>query len=191
MCLSERAVHTCKACAKSCWGILFFQKMLSDIVYKKASIEMEQVDLVAHYCDFQQEGYYPPIESVAAIFFRRRYQKGRSLLSVNYMSWMLCGESVLNQFEKITGVRPKSFMPCPATMKLMQPVRFLSQDSDPIPDSDPRRYRGVGEFPPLEEGHDSKIAEIWPTFLPTSLGTLYLIITVFLGFPRAWMMSTK
>jgi len=146
---------------------------------KKASIEMEQVDLVAHYCDFQQEGITDRLNLLRPFFSEEDIER----VEVSYQQLyelMLCEESVLNQFEKITGVRPKSFMPVRHHEAHAASAFFVSGfDQSLILTLD-----GTGELESslLAEGRDSKITEIRRTFLPTSLGALYLIITVFLGF---------
>jgi carbamoyltransferase len=146
---------------------------------KKASIKMEQVDVVTHYCDFQQKDVVGRLNLLRPFLSKDEVERVEASYQQLY-ELMLCQESVLNQFEKITGVRPKSFMPIRHHEAHAASAFFVSGfDQSLILTLD-----GTGELESslLAEGRDSKIAEIRRTFLPTSLGALYLLVTVFLGF---------
>ena len=146
---------------------------------KKASIEIEHVDVVAHYCDFQQEGVTARLNLLRPFLSKENNERVEASYRQLY-ELMLCQESVLSQFEKMTGVTPRSFMPVRHHEAHAASAFFVSGfDPSLILTLD-----GTGELESslLAEGRDSKIEEIRRTFLPTSLGTLYLMITVFLGF---------
>ncbi len=142
-------------------------------------IGMHEVDTIAHYCDFtapvvdRRIGLLQPYltdEESAAV--------GRSFHQV-YQHMM--GHSAVNdQFEQMTGVRPKSIIPVRHHMAHAASAFYPSG----FPEALIFTLDGTGEFESslLAVGSRDGIRELESTPLPTSLGTLYLILTVFLGF---------
>jgi len=142
-------------------------------------LTLDHVDVVAHYCDFQEE------------VIEKRFQLMRPFLSAEKASLlrgayeqvfqgMLSRESVLGQFSRMQGVLPK----------VLQPVRHHDAHAasafylSGFPESLILTLDGTGELESslLAVGRGSSIVELHRVLLPTSLGALYLILTVFLGF---------
>lgn len=144
-----------------------------------SGIIINDVDIVAHYCDFQQSTIeerfkllQPFLSAENAAKVQESYQQ--------VFQMMLCREIILEQFEQMVGSRPRVFVPVRHHEAHAASAFFVSGfDKSLILTMD-----GTGELESslLAVGKGSKIVEFDRTFLPTSLGALYLIITVYLGF---------
>ena len=143
------------------------------------SLSLDRVDVVAHYCDFQPASIErrfqllrPFISGQKAAMLRAAYEQ--------VFQAMLNRESVLEQFARMQGIEPK----------VLQPVRHHDAHAasafylSGFPESLILTLDGTGELESslLAVGRGSSIEELRRVFLPTSLGAVYLILTVFLGF---------
>jgi len=144
-----------------------------------AGLAIDDVDVVAHYCDFQEstiEERYGLIcqfvsEGTAALV-RKAYQQ--------VFQTMVCRESVMKQFITMHGKTPRLFVPVPHHRAHAASAFHVSG----FPQALILTLDGTGERESslLANGSGSCITELNRVFLPTSLGTVYLILTVFLGF---------
>jgi carbamoyltransferase len=144
-----------------------------------ARISINKIDVVAHYCDFNRpviekrlsllEPFLSPQEE---LMVRDSYQ--------NTFNEMMDRDSVLDQFTKMTGHRPKKFLQVNHHMAHAASTFYPSGFKESIIFT----IDGCGESESslLAIGQKKQIQEIKRSYLPNSLGTLYLITTVFLGF---------
>jgi carbamoyltransferase len=142
-------------------------------------LALEQVDVVAHYCDFQEASIEkrfqlmrPSLSAEKAAMLRAAYEQ--------VFQAMLSRESVLGQFSRMQGAVPKAFQPVRHHDAHAASAFYLSG----FPESLILTLDGTGELESslLAVGRGSSIEELRRVFLPTSLGAVYLILTVFLGF---------
>ena len=144
-----------------------------------SGIIIDDVDIVAHYCDFQQltiEKRFKLLQPFLSAENAAKVQESYQQL----FQMMLCREIILEQFEQMVGSRPRVFLPVRHHEAHAASAFFVSGfDKSLILTMD-----GTGELESslLAVGKGSKIVEFDRTFLPTSLGALYLILTVYLGF---------
>jgi carbamoyltransferase len=146
---------------------------------KAAGIKMDDVDIVAHYCDFappmverRLELLRPFLTLVQAVIVEDAYRQ--------VYADMMARDVVLGQFVEMTGAQPRCFMPVRHHKAHAASAFYPSGFGESLI----LTIDGTGEVESafLAVGSDCGITEIATTYLPTSLGALYLIITVFLGF---------
>jgi len=146
---------------------------------QKANITIKDVDLVAHYCKFTR----PVIRKRAELL--RPYIPEEDFLRVNQSyqiiyDGMMNKKTLLGQFEYMTGEKPKKFIQVPHHKAHAASAFYPSGfDKSVILTID-----GTGELESslFATGNGNSIETIQSAYIPTSLGALYLIITVFLGF---------
>ncbi|MCX6159984.1 MAG: nodulation protein [Ignavibacteriae bacterium] len=146
---------------------------------QKANITIKDVDLVAHYCKFTR----PIIRKRAELL--RPYIPEEDFLRVNQSyqiiyDGMMNKKTLLGQFEYMTGEKPKKFIQVPHHKAHAASAFYPSGfDKSVILTID-----GTGELESslFATGNGNSIETIQSAYIPTSLGALYLIITVFLGF---------
>ena len=146
---------------------------------EEAGIGIDQVDIVAHYCRFDSEAVQRRLRLVAADLATEDADRvAHSYHGV--FGAMMDLPVLLAQFEAMTGARPRRFVQVPHHLAHAASAYHLSGfDSALIYTID-----GTGETESalLAEGRDGRIVERERTLLPDSLGTLYLMVTVLLGF---------
>jgi carbamoyltransferase len=144
-----------------------------------AGISVDKIDYVAHYCNFnpsvidQRLNLLKPfISSHDCEYVADAYQAVYRL--------MMDGSILLDQFERMLGKAPKNFI----QVKHHQAHAASAYYPSGFNKSIILTLDGTGETESslLAVGQDHQIHEYHQTFLPTSLGTLYLILTVYLGF---------
>jgi len=142
-------------------------------------VSIRDVDVVAHYCDFtpslveQRIALLRPsltAEEVAGV--TRSFQE--------VYCRMMSGRVLLDQFEAMTGVCPRAFVPVRHHVAHAASAYYPSGFDEALI----LTIDGTGEVESamLAVGRSGEIRRLRTTLLPTSLGTLYLLITVFLGF---------
>lgn len=146
---------------------------------RAAGISSADVDVVAHYCDFTLDA------------IRRRADLLRPYFSSDDMSLvdesfdqvfaaMMSGQVVREQFRKMTGSLPSTFLSVRHHLAHAASAFYPSG----FPEALILTIDGSGEVESsfLGVGSGGRIRELRSAFLPTSLGALYLILTVYLGF---------
>ena len=145
----------------------------------EAGVSIGEIDAVAHYCDFRM----PVIEKRLALLRPHLSDLDAREVSESYcrvFTTMMEPGVVLGQFERLTGGKPKSFVPVRHHDAHAASAFFPSGFEEALI----LTIDGTGELESslLAVGRGNMITEIDRTLLPVSLGTLYLIITVYLGF---------
>lgn len=146
---------------------------------RAAGISIEDVDVVAHYCNFTPDA------------IRRRADLLRPYFSSDDMGLvdesfhqvfaaMMSGQVVREQFRKMTGSLPSTFLSVRHHMAHAASAFYPSG----FPEALILTIDGTGEVESsfLGVGCGGTITELRSSFIPTSLGALYLILTVYLGF---------
>jgi carbamoyltransferase len=135
--------------------------------------------MVAHYCDFSQSVISKRFDLLRSSLPHDHKKKVRKSYQDIYNT-MMKKSVVVEQFEKITGQRPKKFVPIKHHEAHAASAFYPSGFKKALI----LTIDGTGELESslLALGNGNSIQEIRRTLLPTSLGSLYLIITVFLGF---------
>lgn len=144
-----------------------------------AGIDIKDVDLVAHYCQFDKPVIEKRLELLKPFISIEDENKVEESYS-KIFSTMMERELIIGQFERMTGAAPKKF------------VQVRHHDAHAASAFYPSGFAesliltldGTGELESslIAIGKENTIREIGTALLPTSLGALYLIITVFLGF---------
>ena len=146
---------------------------------RKAGTTIRDVDVVAHYCDFTQpvidkrlELLGPFLSPNENVLVRRSYQD----IFQNMMDKLVVAE----QFAGMTGATPKEFMSVRHHLAHAASAFYPSGFDEALI----LTIDGTGELESsvLTIGRGNTISEVDTSLLPTSLGALYLIITVYLGF---------
>ena len=146
---------------------------------RAAGISINDVDVVAHYCDFTPDA------------IRRRVALLRPCFSAddmglvdesfhNVYAAMMSSHVVREQFRQMTGSLPSTFLSVRHHLAHAASAFYPAG----FPEALILTIDGVGEVESsfLGVGRAGKITELRSSFIPTSLGALYLILTVFLGF---------
>jgi carbamoyltransferase len=143
------------------------------------NISMKDVDVVAHYCDFRPSVINERLKLLIPFLSVEDAVKVKKSYEQVYKS-MLDQKVVSEQIMKITGRRPNKFFPVKHHEAHAASAFFPSGFKKALI----LTLDGTGELESslLAIGNGSSIQEIHRAFLPISLGSLYLIITVFLGF---------
>jgi carbamoyltransferase len=145
----------------------------------KAGITINDVDVVAHYCNFNEELVNkrldllkPFISSREAIQVRESY--------LNIYKTMMSRSVLVGQFTKIMGTVPKEFIQVRHHEAHAASAFYPSGFEEALI----LTLDGTGEIESsmLAIGTNNSIKELSSVFIPNSLGALYLIISVFLGF---------
>jgi carbamoyltransferase len=160
-------------------GNTLLPKNAIEYCLREAGIFIPDVDVVAHYCDFTEESVSRRLELLRGSLQGEDAERLRQSYTDTYLS-LISRESVLSQFERMTGAQPKRFLPVSHHEAHAASTFFCSGfDTAVILTID-----GSGELESslLALGRGSRIEEIHRTLLPTSLGTLYLVLSVYLGF---------
>ena len=144
-----------------------------------AGLKIDNVDIIAHYCDFQESTIEERFRLVRPFLSAQKAALVQDAYQRVYQK-MLRRESVIAQLSQMQGIVPKSFLPVRHHEAHAASAFYLSGfDESLILTLD-----GTGELESslLAVGSGSAMRELSRVFLPTSLGTIYLILTVYLGF---------
>jgi carbamoyltransferase len=146
---------------------------------KTAGISIEKVKLVAHYCDFNPRVIQKRLDLLKPFLSEDESSMVADSYRTTY-SAMMGREVLLEQFTKMIGRPPKNFIQVRHHEAHAASTFFPSGFKEAII----LTLDGTGELESslLAVGQDNQIKEVRRTYLPTSLGALYLIVTVFLGF---------
>lgn len=144
-----------------------------------AGITMKDVDVVAHYCCFDEQNVAKRLELLQP--FMSESDKSRveeSYFKIFYA--MLKREVLIEQFDRMTGVIPKKFVQTGHHLAHAASAYYPSGFEESLIFT----LDGTGEIESslVAIGNKNSINEIATSLIPNSLGALYLIITVFLGF---------
>lgn len=137
------------------------------------------VDVVAHYCDFGGAAIGRRLDLLRPFLSAEDASRVEASYEGLYTS-MMSHDAVLRQYESLTGSRPKEL----AFVRHHDAHAASAFYPSGLEESLILTLDGTGETESslLAFGSRSEITELRRTDLPTSLGTLYLLITVFLGF---------
>ncbi len=144
-----------------------------------AGITIKEVDAVAHYCCFTEEVVHqrlnllrPFVTEDDAVRVEESYQQ--------IYEDMMKREVVIAQFSEMMGGCPKKFIPVRHHLTHAASAYYPSGFNPALIYT----IDGTGELESamLAIGKDNEIRELNSVCLPTSLGALYLIITMYLGF---------
>ena len=144
-----------------------------------AGIAIKDVALVAHYCDFTEAAVARRLDLLRPFLTPEDTARvERSYQSV--FREMMEPRVVRDHFQQLTGAAPRNFLPVPHHRAHAASAWFPSGFDEALI----LTIDGTGEWESslLAVGRGREIAEIRSTPLPTSLGALYLIVTIFLGF---------
>lgn len=146
---------------------------------REAGITMKDVDVVAHYCEFTKDVIDKRLDLLRP-FISKENSKEVEVSYINIFNEMMNREVVISQFEQMTGVYPKIFIPVRHHMAHAASCYYPSGFNDTLIYT----LDGTGELESstLSLGNNGKINELRSIPLPTSLGALYLITTMYLGF---------
>ena len=144
-----------------------------------AGISLADVDVVAHYCQFTTESVTTRFELLRQCLAPDEARQVRDSYDAIFRT-MMSRDAVLAQFERITGSVPKDFLPVKHHLAHASSAYYTSGFRDALI----LTIDGTGETESalLAVGHGKDIIPLRSCSLPTSLGALYLILTVYLGF---------
>ncbi len=142
-------------------------------------ITMDDVDVVAHYCDFNPAAIAKRLELIRPGLSPDDAAKVEASYGDLY-THMMSHEAVLRQWESMMGRPPKDLIFVPHHEAHAASAYFPSGFDEALI----LTLDGTGETESslLAFAKDHAMTELDRVQLPTSLGTLYLVITVFLGF---------
>lgn len=160
-------------------GNTLLPKYAIEYCLKAAKISIDNVDLVAHYCDFNRSVIKKRLTLLKPFISEQEVRLVRDSYKNTYEQ-MMDRDILLDQFTKMTGHSPKNFVQVNHHMAHAASAFYPSGFNKSII----LTIDGTGELESslLAIGDENEIQEIRRSFLPNSLGTLYLITTVFLGF---------
>jgi len=146
---------------------------------RTAGISLRDVDIVAHYCDFTPDIVARRCDLLRPFCSTGDASRVESSYRQIYQN-MLAPEVVREQFRRMTGEQPRQFLPVRHHEAHAASAYYPSGFDEALI----LTIDGTGELESslLAAGRGSEITELGSSFLPTSLGALYLIITVYLGF---------
>jgi len=146
---------------------------------RTAGISIDQIDYVAHYCHFNSATIARRLDLLKPFISRHDCEYVADAYQTVYRL-MMDSSILINQFERMLGKAPKNFV----QVKHHQAHAASAFYPSGFKKSIILTVDGTGETESslLAVGRDHQICEFRQTFLPTSLGTLYLILTVYLGF---------
>ena len=144
-----------------------------------AGISMDDVDAVAHYCDFNSELINKRLEYLKPHISPENAAKVAESYR-NIFESMMDRKIVTGQFKQMTGTVPKEFISVRHHLAHAASAFYPSGFKEALI----LTIDGTGEVESsiLATGKNGEINESDTFFIPTSLGSLYLIITVYLGF---------
>ena len=145
----------------------------------QAGITINDVDVVAHYCNFNEQLIDKRLELIKPfISSDDAIQVGESYS--NIYRTMMTRSVIIEQFAWITGTAPKEFVQVRHHEAHAASAYFPSGFEEALI----LTLDGTGEIESsiLAIGKNNSVKEISSVLLPNSLGALYLIITVYLGF---------
>ncbi len=144
-----------------------------------AGVTIDDVDVVAFYCDFNEERIAERYTCLKP-FLRDGTARIVSESYEEVFRSMLTREVVLEQFVTMTGTRPRRFVTVPHHLAHAASTFYASGFGEALI----LTVDGAGEVESslLAVGSEGSIDPLKRWFLPTSLATLYLIFTVYLGF---------
>ena len=145
----------------------------------EAGIGIDDVDIVAHYCCFDQMA----VDDRRALLSRLVSTSEAEQIGASYQnvfSKMMDLPVLLNQFMAMTASRPECFVQVPHHLAHAASAYYPSGFDEALIFT----IDGTGERESslLAVGRGATITEDSRILLPASLGTLYLLITVLLGF---------
>ena len=144
-----------------------------------AGINIEDVDLVAHYCCFDEFVIEKRLELLRPFIPFELENKLKESYNKIFRT-MMSREVLIEQFHKMTGLIPKNYVQVRHHFAHAASAFYPSGFKDALI----LTIDGTGELESslVAVGNNNTITEIGSYPLPISLGALYLIITVFLGF---------
>jgi carbamoyltransferase len=144
-----------------------------------AGITISDVDVVAHYCDFSPVDVQQRYESLRPFLTDHEGEAVEKSFAGVYKT-MLSREVVEEQFRRMTGAVPRSFVPVRHHRAHAASAFYPSGFEEALI----LTIDGTGEVESslLAVGSKAGIHELATRYIPTSLGTLYLLLTVYLGF---------
>jgi len=146
---------------------------------QEAGIGIDDVDVVAHYCRFDRSAVEdrhalvaPWVTADEAAMIEKAYH--------TVFSGMMDVPVLLRQFEAMTGTEPREFVQVDHHLAHAASAYYPSAFDEALIYT----IDGTGERESslLAVGRNGDITEDSRMLLPVSLGTLYLIVTVYLGF---------
>jgi carbamoyltransferase len=146
---------------------------------KTASISPDEVDIVAHYCRFTSSVIKNRLDLLLPSLSLEEAEKMNRSYNEIFNS-MMNPEIVIRQYEHMMNTSIKKFIPVDHHYAHAASAFFPSG----LHESVILTIDGTGELESslLAVGEGDNITEMNRTLLPTSLGALYLIFTVYLGF---------
>jgi carbamoyltransferase len=144
-----------------------------------AGIGIQDVDLVAHYCGFTPALVQRRLDLLRPFLTADQADTVRRSFSQVY-DGMMDRQVVVRQFAEMTGMAPRVFVPVRHHLAHAASAFFPSGFDEALI----LTIDGTGEVESAMTGigRNGQIEHLGSTLLPTSLGALYLIVTVFLGF---------
>ncbi|MBE0642731.1 MAG: nodulation protein [Bacteroidetes bacterium] len=144
-----------------------------------AGIGIDDVDVVAHYCHFDMKAIEARRDLIAPFVSRPEVE----MIDASYRSVyaeMMDLPVLLRQFEHMTGARPRRFVQVPHHLAHAASAYYPSGFDEALIFT----IDGTGECESslLAVGRGGAMAVESRVMLPDSLGTLYLLVTVLLGF---------
>lgn len=145
----------------------------------EACIGIDQVDIVAHYCRFDSEAVERRLRLVTAEASPEDVERVAHSYHSVYET-MMDRQVLLAQFASMTGAQPRRFVQVPHHLAHAASAYHVSGFDDALVFT----IDGTGETESalLAEGRGGRLLVRERTLLPDSLGTLYLLVTVLLGF---------
>jgi carbamoyltransferase len=177
-CAAEERFNRCKH-SLNLAGNTLLPKLAIHYCLDAAGISIDEVDIVAHYCRFDQGTVEKRLELIAPFVSPNDTARIREAYRSTF--WEMMDRPVLlKQFEKMTGRQPREYVQVPHHLAHAASAWFPSG----FREAAILTIDGTGELGSslLAVGRGNRIEEISRIWLPTSLGTLYLLITLHLGF---------
>jgi carbamoyltransferase len=160
-------------------GNTLWPKKAMQFCLDQAGVTLKDVDTVAHYCDFTEESVRRRFELVSvhlaetdAARLKRSYQR--------VYTGMLCQKAVAARLRDLSDNGYPPILPVPHHLAHAASAFYVSGFRESLI----LTLDGAGEVESslLAIGRGRDIKPLERSFLPASLGVLYQIITVFLGF---------
>jgi carbamoyltransferase len=144
-----------------------------------AGISIDDVDVVAHYCDFTPSAVRKRLGLLKPFISCEEATRVEQSYEQIFKS-MMQKEIVIEQFRQMTGSVPREFVPVRHHEAHAASAFYPSGFRDALI----LTLDGTGEVESslLAAGHNLTITKLDSVLIPTSLGALYLLITVYLGF---------
>lgn len=174
-CAAEERFSRCKHSLNLAGNTLLPRRAI-EYCLRRADVTVRDIDVVAHNCAFDETVIARRAQLLEPFVAAKRL---RAAFRDDLQS-MLSREAVQRQFEEMTGTPPKVLLRVPHHEAHAASAFFASGFDQALVFT----LDGTGELESslLAVGSGSTIAETTRTWLPTSLGALYLAVTVYLGF---------